>query len=387
MDRQALIEGIRTKVLKAIDPIKQTNEDTKAESDFLFRSQRTNAGYDLPAYYLVYFLFADLLQFKNLGKFEKVAWSFPIDYNGEAFLIEYRKMGIGVFARDAKQQNEDARKIVHLIKKGIFIAKPFFELLAKEAVDKSQLNVTNKSIALFKRYNYFISQYKKVADENKAKEITREHDTPDDRKLTGFLNAMQRDESTDWLAMATIDAFFSWTEYIFIHISILKGYTKTGIEVANLAQEEWLEKYKAALPLSEAKNKVYFDKLRDLRRQLRNYVAHGAFGREGEAFNFHSPTGAVPVILHPQKAANQFSFGDGLSIRDEDAISLIESFVSYLFDNGKNPAMLYVKSGLPIILPHGTDGVYAAAMSSTEKMSEYIHYLGELFDNAVNMDW
>jgi hypothetical protein len=37
-----------------------------------------------------------LLGFHDLGRFEKLAWSVPIDFEGIAYLIEYRKFGVGV---------------------------------------------------------------------------------------------------------------------------------------------------------------------------------------------------------------------------------------------------------------------------------------------------
>jgi hypothetical protein len=46
---------------------------TDAPVNFLFSAGRSNAGRDLPPYYLVYFLMVDLLGFENLGKFEKVS--------------------------------------------------------------------------------------------------------------------------------------------------------------------------------------------------------------------------------------------------------------------------------------------------------------------------
>ena len=49
-----------------------------------------------PEYYLVYFLLVDLLGFKCYGRGEKVAWSTPVEIEGQHFLIEHRKLGLGV---------------------------------------------------------------------------------------------------------------------------------------------------------------------------------------------------------------------------------------------------------------------------------------------------
>ena len=91
------LEGIRTAAGKALEPILPVSDLTAAPKDLLLTAQRTEAGRQLPPYYLVYFLLVDLLGFRNLGQFEKLAWSVPIDYNGKAFLIEHRKFGLGIF--------------------------------------------------------------------------------------------------------------------------------------------------------------------------------------------------------------------------------------------------------------------------------------------------
>ena len=82
-----------------------------------------------------------------------------------------------------------------------------------------------------------------------------------------------------------------------IHIAILQGKLKTGEGVADLAAAQWSEKVKTAIGLADAKVKWLFDELLTIRRQIRNYMARSAFGKQGEAFQFHSSAGAVPVNL------------------------------------------------------------------------------------------
>jgi hypothetical protein len=63
-----------------------------------------------------------------------VAWSIPVDFTGQGFLIEHRKLGVGVFAHDAVAENNQAAEIVALLRKGVRVAEPFFEWLADCAV-------------------------------------------------------------------------------------------------------------------------------------------------------------------------------------------------------------------------------------------------------------
>jgi hypothetical protein len=47
-----------------------------------------------------------------------------------------------------------------------------------------------------------------------------------------------------------------------------------------MADKEWSEKVKVAIDLSTDKEmKGIYEELLEIRRQVRNYMAHGAFGR------------------------------------------------------------------------------------------------------------
>src|SRR5438067_68982 len=100
--KQILVEFeyVRERTQRAISPLKPADVHSKAADNFLFVAKRTKAGRSLPPYYLVYFLLVDLLQYRDLGRFEKLAWSVPVDLDGTAFLIEHRKFGLGIFAHD-----------------------------------------------------------------------------------------------------------------------------------------------------------------------------------------------------------------------------------------------------------------------------------------------
>ena len=61
------IQRHKQTALKILYPIVQANEKTFAKQNFLFSAQRSKAGYNLPEYFLIYFLFNDLLSFKNFA--------------------------------------------------------------------------------------------------------------------------------------------------------------------------------------------------------------------------------------------------------------------------------------------------------------------------------
>ena len=142
------IEILREQTLRAIFPIESPDSDAQ-RGKLLWEPQRTKAGRDLAHYYLVYFLFVDLLRFRNFGKSEKIAWSIPIYFEGTTYLIDHRKFGVGIFCENPDAHENQAKRIVSLISKGVKVADPFFRSLADDAVCQSRVNVKNNSASLF----------------------------------------------------------------------------------------------------------------------------------------------------------------------------------------------------------------------------------------------
>jgi len=382
----------RKAALEAIAPIRPADESTKARKDTLFSAKRSSAGQMLPEYYLVYFLLVELLGFRNLGQFEKIAWSVPIDFNGKAYLIEHRKFGVGVFVQDPEIDEPACERIVELIKQGVKMAKPFFVWLAEQAVIESKLNVVNESIELFSRYQYFLERYKDIHDEAERRseeKIVEQHIGGGGAKWTSVsFPAYELRNQSQWMAQAGIDAFFSWTEHVFIHIAILTGNAKTGPDVAKLAVSSWYKKFASALDFGDNHTKELYEKLSAITEQLRNFMAHGAFGKRGEAFRFHSGAGAVPVLLAEEKGGYGVTIDGEIAFDESSALGIIEEFIAHLWSGPREPARIYIQeSGLPLLLTMASDGTYLKAMRSTDEMEEFVRGLSRRFDDAANMDW
>ena len=117
-------------------------------------------------------------------------------------------------------------------------------------------------------------------------------------------------------------------------------------------------------------------------------MAHGAFGKNGEAFHFHSGAGAVPVLLPHQAGKTRFTITGDLDFDEAAAIIVIENFIVHLWSGDLEPARLYIQeSGLPIILTMAQAGTYKQAMQSVEDMTNFIEHLSGEWDRAANMDW
>lgn len=375
---------------KILSPIKPFDKGTSATKDFLFTAQRSIAGQKLPEYFFVYFLFADLLGFKNLGKFEKVAWSFPIDYKGKAFLIEYRKFGVGVFVQNKEIDENYAEEITKKINGAVKSIRPYYDYIAELAVKKSNFNIVNNNQALYNRFSYFLSLYKREYDKylennditnvkmkTKYNEMTSCHDL-------GF----SFKQKANWIAISCIEAFYSWTEHLFIHLAVVGQNVSDGETISDLIGSEWKVKFVAAIKDSSKEADKFYNDLLIIRHQLRNFVAHGAFGKDGNAFRFHSNTGSVPVLMNYKRKKNRFSLYGHLTFKEEEVINLIEDFIKFLQNGKLASAMYYTQNcGLPTILTMAADGIYEKATKDMDSMIEFSEYLIQQIDDSANMDW
>ena len=153
------LAAIEAKARKAIAPL------VAAEAGAAFWGVRTEAGRSLPPYYLVYFLLVKLLGFKDLGQFEKVAFSIPIEINGTVLMVEHRKFGLGIFSKGPAADEVASEQAAKRIRAGVRAAQAYFDSLADAAAKATALNVINNAPELFERLQYFTNKYAAKSEE------------------------------------------------------------------------------------------------------------------------------------------------------------------------------------------------------------------------------
>lgn len=380
---------IRERALKRLDPARPANSKDPAQKALLFTGERTNAGARLPPFYFVYFLLHDLLGFRDLGQFEKLAWSIPIWFRGQVFLIEHRKMGLGVFCADAAQHEDAASELVQRIWSACKVAEPYFKARAIQAVEAGELNIHNHHATLWGRYRYLRQRLKaavRAQGKADAKPPVRVQRSPSSWSISTRHCWVAR-ERVAWLTQTVIEAFFAWTEHAFVHCAVLRGQVTAGPALMSLTKDEWRLKFKAAFDVSDPEWKRHLDALLHVREEHRNYVAHGAFGKDGRAFDFHSGAGATPLRIEMSGARPRVTMHTLSVSADAASIVTIEAFVT-AFRRRARPQWLYLESGLVTILTFTLNGFYAQGMASAREMRQLIDYFSrEKADDAANMDW
>jgi hypothetical protein len=158
--------------------------------------------------------------------------------------------------------------------------------------------------------------------------------------------------------------------------------------ISNLIEAEWKTKFTTVITDNGVEANKFYNELLIVRQQLRNFVAHGAFGKNGNAFSFHSKTGAVPVVMRHNRQPNKFSLHGELSFKEDEVIKLIEGFIKFLNKGALAQAMYYTQDqGLPTILPYAANGTYKRAIKDMKSIKAFSNELIMAIDNASNMDW
>jgi len=148
------------------------------------------------------------------------------------------------------------------------------------------------------------------------------------------------------------------------------------------------DKFRAVFDLEDSTSKKFYDDLVEIRRQHRNFIAHGSFGKRGEAFTFHSGAGAAPVLLPHQRGSQKFTLSGPLTVEDPEAIRVIRTFMDHLWAGVRAPARIYLqRSSLPAILTLATAVTYANVLKGIDEMEALVAYLTEHWDRSANMDW
>ena len=216
MNKEEKIAQIKQQVLEILSGVTPFNNPQTYHNSFIAR--RSIAGTNLPPYYLVYFLLGELLSFPNLGRDEKIAWSFPVTYKGREFFISHRKFGAGIFVLDEIKDEILASELLKLIIRSVSKAKDFFNLIAERAVKASELNVKNNSQELFARYEFLLELYEeqhKYYLANKGKTKTEKGKT----EYGSYISYVPLDRpfqiKANHLVISCTEAFFSWTEHLY----------------------------------------------------------------------------------------------------------------------------------------------------------------------------
>lgn len=242
----------------------------------------------------------------DAGRFEKVAWRIPFDFEDVPCALEDQKLGVNLHLwpsdhMDDQQAAGLADRVLSSLKKAIRVAETdIFYPAIKQKAREGKLLLSNKVGDLRGAYRYF----RELASLKSAEHVSGGRDTSDDgtdfvkRFARDWSGEMQRIAERTYLANAMVVAYFSYLEH---YLSLALPFSSAdleGFDAMRFLSSRWSEKFKTVVDISVPECKSAYDRLVHVAETHRNPRSHGALDKRGATLGVYlDDIGAVPLLL------------------------------------------------------------------------------------------
>lgn len=332
----------------------------------------------IPVPELILFIFSNILDFPNLGRMEKMRWYIRFKYKSIICSIAYQKSGIYLYYEkpDSNDLEVNPDEIIGKIAKSFrIIEENILQDFSKYQIKEGNITIPNIYYMLDRMYQYFREKAEKffntrAKDEYKFGDIKTIHN--------GFYDTI-----------AMIDSFFSKTEHVFILILPFAGFNSQNDDLLKLIGASWQNKYKRIFQIdTDVQAKKYYDKLINVKENLRNTFIHGGFEKSGASLLFHLPeVGNIPVNLTKVKDSPHFNF---FPVEGEDfnkICKLFDEFELWIKSGKLAQGIRYIESGLNVPFDNKSLSIFNKAMATNNEFEKLIEKWSYLSDQHENMDY
>lgn len=273
------------------------------------------------------FVLCELMGFKcDWWPWEKVRWQVKAVFRGQPVAFEDRKMGFAIIVPDEMDQGVRDDLVKRLLG-AMHILTNFLRAVSKSKVEDGQFTILNRFHEHEGRYRYFRDQARRSYATPPPPPA---HGTSADGMVTWTKQDIYKPEREGgYNTVAMVHEFFSRLEHILILVlPSIPSFDPAKGRLRQLMSANWQDKYRAAFDLSrEHIAKGLFERLLELKEELRNPKAHGGFLKDGASALFHMEgIGALPMDLL------DYEFDRGLipTPRYEDICGLFDEVDGYL---------------------------------------------------------
>lgn len=322
---------------------------------------------------LVRYALTRLVDLKDLGRGEKVAWSIDARFCDLPFQIALRKFGFQVCVPEGTSED----LLLQLIRSLQVAAK----LAARSLADFAAEQVEAGNVTIENQYRIFDGAYRFFRQEA----TDRYQKSPNGR----FLLYNTSLSEAGYCAGAMLNAYFSRLEHVLVLILPFTCIDLTQGGLRRFASDIWQDKFKTLFKLhTDATAKRIHDVLKDIKDTFRNPISHGGFDKKETFFYFHVAgiaalparlTGHDVCIEHYSTLITKPEFERLCQQLDECDTLLDQSTIGL--------GVRYVQTGLPTSFSTKFRTAAQEAARSSTTFEEFMERQMENFDRHVNMDY
>jgi len=342
----------------------------------------TPSGFPLPQ--LLHFGFTRLLDLDTYGPGEKLLWGICFDYRGATFGFEHRKFGLRALCEPS---NLDSPLLQELLGKARALTD-IVEVYLKSGFVAAQITGSHFTVEnLFPRLD---ARYRFLRERAEAAYLTpppapETRQTEYGQVTTSDYGRSERQGGA--LGTAAVDAYYSRQEHLFCLASAFVMSEPPPGGFLEFLGANWTKKARTILDLSDPITKKFYDRLRGIREEWRNPLAHGGFLSGGGSLHFHVPgVGALPARLRRTPAGVKFGFS-----LQSGSFSEIMKFFDSVDDFLRAGALYFpirwAESGLDVAFDDANRETYKTAMESEERFNAFLECSEYEWERHANMDF
>lgn len=345
---------------------------------------------------LVLFALRDLMGFPTSGVGEKVRWSVYATVDDQPFMFELRKFGFAIGYRDGTAPAL-VRRVEGQLSRSLRVLEPFLQERAREQIAVGNLTMANKFSEFDNRYRYFRSladlafTTKEEAANGPARRPGVDHLRTDMAELTMRMNRSMRRQAEGYFASgAMVDAFFSRLEHRLLLLRAFIGRELAVGEFETFLQLSWDQRLRQVAQMgSKPEQGRLVGKLREIKENVRNPLAHGGVENDGGAFYFHlERVGAIPANLSRYRGRLQASFFPIAHTTHADLCRIFDEVDTVLAEGDLELPNEFVRWGIDPQFDAAALQSYAQAIAGGPEATEaLIDKLGREWERHVNMDY
>lgn len=327
---------------------------------------------DFPVPGLVLIALGTILGHDHYGPEEKMAWGLNAVYADIPFTVQFEKFGLRVYTYK-NVHSEFHREIVRALKALCIVAENYL----KAEID-AQLNAGNVTIK--NCYHQFESAYLFFRASAKNAYSSNEAST-----APFFLSQSLREGG--YLASAMLDAYFSKLEHLLVLLLAFSSFNPCNMNLRQFVGARWDEKFKTIFfSDSDRSAKRIYDKLKQIKEDIRNPASHGGFLKNGASFLFHSRAGALPVQLTKSKRGLEFHITPIPPSTYDEVCAVLDETDAFFRSSPLALGFRYIASGLDVSFSADSRLEYMRSVQATD-IEALIEKHAYLADMHANMDY
>lgn len=228
-----------------------------------------------PVINLLHYGLVSLSNYPHAGPQEKIEWTVFALFRGKPFALQSAKFGPRIRFHDTITRSEEV-EILAKLAAVCTAAERCLEPVVADQIDKANFSIPNQ-------FGYLSHAYKQL------------------RKLatSAYRKGLFAGENKGSIyAGAMLDAYFSRLEHFLVLCLPFVGYRCDGGALQAFIRARWSRKFKEVFDCAHDKNAMkVFEKLNDVKEQVRNVLSHGAMQKDHGSLWVHVP-GMSPIPAH-----------------------------------------------------------------------------------------